>query len=452
MAAIMLLLGVSILALLNSIILYYINETVPSPYMDEIFHVPQAQQYCRNNFSHWDPMITTPPGLYLISLLTIKPLSSLFAKDLCITSLLRAQNVLFSLISFIVFHSLLSSIHSQLKPTLLMVMSSLTLSLFPPLFFFNFLYYTDVGSTLFVLFGYLMSRQHRHLLASISLGVSLLFRQTNIVWAAFVGGASILRHLELELSRNKKLPSLFYQFITLLKTLLFQLPAVLSWVWSYVLLGIGFMIFIIINNGVVLGDRSHHIVSTHVPQVMYFSCFVCFFSFWNILFRWKLFLKSFFNHFFRYLFLYVLLTAIGLMAAHYYTYEHPYLLADNRHYTFYIWKNIYRRDEEIKYFLTPMYSVCMIIIMTLLREQQSFWWMLLYSGVCIVTLVPQSLFEFRYFIIPYLMFKVHVRPSSLAAILLEVCLYGAINTLTLLIFINKPFQWEGSSQLQRFMW
>lgn len=396
-------------------------------------------------------MITTPPGLYLISLLTIKPLSSLFAKDLCITSLLRAQNVLFSLISFVVFHSLLSSIHSQLKPTL-SVMSSLTLSLFPPLFFFNFLYYTDVGSTLFVLLGYLMSRQDKHLLASISLGVSLLFRQTNIVWAAFVGGASILRHFELELSRNKKLPSLFYQFIILVKYLLFQLPAVLSWVWSYLLLGIGFMIFIVINDGVVLGDRSHHIVSTHLPQIMYFSCFVCFFSFWNILFRWKLFLKSFVNHFFRYLFFYVLLTAVGLMAAHYYTYEHPYLLADNRHYTFYIWKNIYRRNEQMKYFLTPIYSISIILIVTLIREQQSFWWMLLYAGVCIITLVPQSLFEFRYFIIPYLMFKIHVRPSSLAAILLEVCLYGTVNTLTLLIFINKPFHWEGNSQLQRFMW
>lgn len=35
---------------------------------DEIFHVPQAQNYCAGHYSHWDPMITTLPGLYVFSL------------------------------------------------------------------------------------------------------------------------------------------------------------------------------------------------------------------------------------------------------------------------------------------------------------------------------------------------------------------------------------------------
>jgi hypothetical protein len=30
---------------------------------DEIFHVPQAQLYCRGTYDRWDPSITTPPGL-----------------------------------------------------------------------------------------------------------------------------------------------------------------------------------------------------------------------------------------------------------------------------------------------------------------------------------------------------------------------------------------------------
>ena len=30
---------------------------------DEIFHIPQAQQYCRGYFLEWDPKLTTPPGL-----------------------------------------------------------------------------------------------------------------------------------------------------------------------------------------------------------------------------------------------------------------------------------------------------------------------------------------------------------------------------------------------------
>lgn len=30
---------------------------------DEIFHIPQTQRYCEEDFESWDPAITTPPGL-----------------------------------------------------------------------------------------------------------------------------------------------------------------------------------------------------------------------------------------------------------------------------------------------------------------------------------------------------------------------------------------------------
>ena len=74
-----------------------VDSIVPDPYMDEIFHVPQAQHYCRGDFLTWDPMITTPPGLYYISLAY---LASLFPgawaikvaeafDPLCTTALLR---------------------------------------------------------------------------------------------------------------------------------------------------------------------------------------------------------------------------------------------------------------------------------------------------------------------------------------------------------------------------
>ncbi|KAL8483882.1 hypothetical protein ACS0TY_026534 [Phlomoides rotata] len=69
--------------------------------MDEIFHVPQVQQYCRGNFGSWDPMITTPPGLYFLSLAYVSSLfPGLFCmqavssfSDSCSTSILRLTNV-----------------------------------------------------------------------------------------------------------------------------------------------------------------------------------------------------------------------------------------------------------------------------------------------------------------------------------------------------------------------
>ncbi|KAN0062797.1 hypothetical protein ACQY0O_004617 [Thecaphora frezii] len=44
-----------------------VNRTVPAPYMDEIFHVPQARRYCSHRFDMYDEKITTPPGLYLVA-------------------------------------------------------------------------------------------------------------------------------------------------------------------------------------------------------------------------------------------------------------------------------------------------------------------------------------------------------------------------------------------------
>ena len=34
-------------------------------HQDEPFHAPQAQAYCRGDWSQWDPKITTPPGLFV---------------------------------------------------------------------------------------------------------------------------------------------------------------------------------------------------------------------------------------------------------------------------------------------------------------------------------------------------------------------------------------------------
>lgn len=40
-----------------------VTAIVPEPYLDEIFHIPQAQAYCEGRWDVWDPKLTTPPGL-----------------------------------------------------------------------------------------------------------------------------------------------------------------------------------------------------------------------------------------------------------------------------------------------------------------------------------------------------------------------------------------------------
>ena len=73
--------------------------------------------------------------------------------------------------------------------------TALNICLFPPLFFFYGLYYTDVLSAVSVLLVYKYFLVERHFAVIIAAGLfSLLFRQTNVLWVAvFLGGLAFCR-------------------------------------------------------------------------------------------------------------------------------------------------------------------------------------------------------------------------------------------------------------------
>ena len=76
--------------------------------------------------------------------------------------------------------------------------------LFPVLFFFYALYYTDVLSVLSVMITYLCHLKEGRLLVFVSGLASLSFRQTNIFWVAFYLGALELRRSLPELPRQNQ--------------------------------------------------------------------------------------------------------------------------------------------------------------------------------------------------------------------------------------------------------
>jgi alpha-1,2-glucosyltransferase len=45
-----------------------LRESADVRLQDEVFHIPQAQAYCKGKWDHWDDKITTPPGLYVLPL------------------------------------------------------------------------------------------------------------------------------------------------------------------------------------------------------------------------------------------------------------------------------------------------------------------------------------------------------------------------------------------------
>ena len=91
-----------------------ISKHVENPYMDEIFHVTQAQSYCDGNFTEWNDKITTLPGLYLLNSLPARLGVILFNLDsqlLCTTFLLRLTNTILLSFTFVLVFNLYNQIH-----------------------------------------------------------------------------------------------------------------------------------------------------------------------------------------------------------------------------------------------------------------------------------------------------------------------------------------------------
>ena len=70
-----------------------------------------------------------------------------------------------------------------------------------------------------------------------------------------------------------------------------------------------------------------------------------------------------------------------------------------------------------------------------------------------LNLAPQLLLEFRYFILPFLFYRLQVRPQTWWKLILETFVYVGINVVTIGIYLYKPFVWDHEpGQIQRFMW
>lgn len=186
-----------------------INAVVPEPYLDEVFHARQAQTYWAHKWAEWDPKITTPPGLYIWSYILCAIALALRGSPTELTpDALRSTNVAAgSILLPWRLQTLLDSLRKErnnhpagswLSHTVL------NICLFPPLFFFSGLYYTDVLALLAVVEAYNwdLKRGARSRFASpgflvFGLG-ALAFRQTNIFWVAvFLGGLQVLRTLRM---------------------------------------------------------------------------------------------------------------------------------------------------------------------------------------------------------------------------------------------------------------
>jgi alpha-1,2-glucosyltransferase len=248
---------------------------------------------------------------------------------------------------------------------------ALVVGLLPTQLFFAFMFYTDVASLLFLLLTELLLVRGATYAAAAAGAAAIGMRQTNAVWVTFLTGAAMLQYLlqQRQHQRQHQHPSAkdsggsngsssvsstkqqgaseqqqnpAAELFSLLGCAWQHKGALLARFWLLLLLPSAFCVFVVWNGSITLGDKEAHAPSAHLMQPLYFGVFLLSNAALLLLqpsitgpllagikgrpLVWVLGLLA--------------AAAGGLYIAARYSLAHPYLLADNRHYTFYIWRKV----------------------------------------------------------------------------------------------------------------
>ncbi|GAW12355.1 hypothetical protein ANO14919_017210 [Xylariales sp. No.14919] len=167
--------------------------------------------------------------------------------------------------------------------------------------------------------------------------------------------------------------------------------ALRRFLWPHGLVLAAFVAFVTWNGGVVLGDKSNHVATVHLAQLLYIWPFFAFFSA-------PLFIPPILNlattvyqiimslrqrqpslaspkgAFPSHLAITALVSCgalvITLLVVRFNTIIHPFTLADNRHYVFYVFRYSILRAWWVRYALVPVYVICAWLCWAVLRGSE----------------------------------------------------------------------------------
>lgn len=362
--------------------------------MDEYFHYNQFRAYNRNQFTYWDPKITTPPGLYLIQRL----FSIILPGEL---GMLRAINCLFFSNVFIVY---VLKIYDFLEPCPGNLTRTLNLALTPTIYFFNFLDYTDSASLAVVaaMFYYNITKSEWRL-GFVSL-VAVFIRQNNLIWILYLIVYRVLSDNRKAIQTPKSLPA---HVLTVLRIFITNRTQILMQSRFQILVLGGFAGYIyFLNNGkLVFGDHEHHKLSAHPNQLLYLALF----SVLNIPITLGEYISSV-STFFQRIYIsrhalaaYLFLLSISIILVDQFTLIHPFIRDDNRHFTFYIYRYLLKPTF-------PKFTLCLayafsfhFLFKQVVNSELKLMRFILWLGATTAYLCLGELVEFRYFAIPFLL-------------------------------------------------
>jgi alpha-1,2-glucosyltransferase len=258
------------------------------------------------------------------------------------------------------------------------------------------------------------------------------------------------------------------------------------------------------------------VATIHLPQMLYIWPYMVFFSFpilipialgplikrqgFDLLAIWKILPR---------IWVIILFVIISTAVVHFNTIIHPFILADNRHYVFYVFK-ILRQSWIIKYLAVPIYVICGWLVINALhypnnedkpipsesgsekaiiarknavqardhRIGVSIVW-LATSSLCLIT---APLVEPRYFIVSWVVWRLQIasgvyedeteqslqeskervrqtksiynlNPRSRTWLMVETIWFLIVNAVTCYMFLWRTFEWSSQPGVkQRFLW
>jgi alpha-1,2-glucosyltransferase len=433
----------------------WIGLRQPEPYMDELFHIPQAKNVCASVLAWrhvtYNQKITTPPGLY-----SWPALISVVVPSFCTTRGLRALSGTFVGFSLPILASIISNLRgriprnsapcyreSEAKPGAL----ALIVILNPPFFFLSNLFYTDPPALFATVLCWQLSLTGYSIASAIAGLYAASCRQTCAVFHAFIAFQDVVFGIRSRKPRRHIMTS--------------SAPHSLAGlVYLYCLYQNSFRI--------ALGDHGHHTASMHVAMFAYNGGYFLISSIPLLVVLglrrrgMKLFVEIVRSRMWRVVYM---LSVAFMMLLVYKTgsYTHPFVLADNRHFTFYIYRRILLRGAFTRSLLCTVYAAGLLIPFVSIqmcfnnitsnaekRNRTQIEWVIeeTFCEACLyiiiaICLVPATLLEPRYFVPGYfvmmLRFLARSRISKDQARLCVAAL-AAANTALVFIFCEIPFE------------
>ncbi|XP_055305543.1 putative Dol-P-Glc:Glc(2)Man(9)GlcNAc(2)-PP-Dol alpha-1,2-glucosyltransferase [Sitodiplosis mosellana] len=437
--------------------IFYIVFNASQLVIDEEFHLRQGRHYCLGNFHIWDEKITTLPGLYVLSAIFLLPFKQ------CSTFALRLTSLICSIINLCLIFEIRRSLQQKVN-LIKIAMETLTLSLLPPAYLFAHLYYTDITSITMILGMFLFNIKQRHNISALFGFASVLMRQTNIVWVGMILGTTIMDKLISQTlpfikkdSEKRPTNSYSYNFQDIFSVFCFyskrvylvpkQIRLLFVHLIGYILTIAAFIAFILVNGSIVVGDKSAHEAAIHLPQIFYYSIFFAIFA-PSITFKYMAPTLRILR---RYWIFWILTAILSLIVIYANTNVHPYLLADNRHYLFYIWNKFYGRYYWFKYAMVPLYLISMTVLYQCISIRSA-GFQILYTLCTIVSIALQQLIEIRYFILPFMIARLFASSVKFRFLILELLTYLIINSITFYLFSTKEIYWKDYDFIQRLIW